>query len=60
MGKDGNGFSRVGCITFDGIINEVVSISKKTLESNIVKKILTISAVNFGEFFELVYQVKVL
>jgi DNA-directed RNA polymerase subunit F len=36
-------------MTFEGIVNEVVTLSKKTLESNIVKKILSISPVTTGE-----------
>jgi nuclear pore complex protein Nup155 len=51
LGQDGSGFSRFGYLTFEGIVNEVVNISKKTLESNVVKKILTISPVTNGKEF---------
>lgn len=49
LGQDGTGFSRVSYLPFDGIVNEIVTISKKTLEGNMVKKILTIVPLTSGE-----------
>jgi len=49
LGQDGSTFSRFGYLTFEGIVNEVVNISKKTLESNIVRKIVTIAPVVNGK-----------
>ncbi|CAL8074629.1 unnamed protein product [Orchesella dallaii] len=49
LSADGNGFRGIGHMTFEGIVNEVISVSKKTLEPNLVKKVLTISPVKMGE-----------
>ncbi len=48
LGYDGMSFTRTGYMSFEGVVNEVVNLSKKTLESNIVKNILTITAITFG------------
>ncbi len=36
-------------MTLEGIVNEVIKVSKKTLEPNLVKKVLTISPVKMGK-----------
>jgi len=48
LGSDGKSFSKIGCLSFEEIISSVVNISKKTLDGTVVKKILTIAAVEFG------------
>ena len=45
---DGNGFKCIGTISLEGIVNEVIKVSKKTLEPNLVKKILTIHPIKLG------------
>ncbi|ODN01638.1 hypothetical protein Ocin01_05049, partial [Orchesella cincta] len=49
LAADGNGFRGIGHMTFEGIVNEVIAVSKKTLEANLVKKVLAISPVKMGE-----------
>lgn len=36
-------------MTLEGIVNEVIKVSKKTLEPNLVKRVLTISPVKMGK-----------
>lgn len=53
LGADGSNFKCIGSMTLEGIVNEVIKVSKKTLEPNLVKKVLTIAPIKLGILWNL-------
>lgn len=49
LGSDGTGFSNLGSMSLDTIINSVITASKKTVEPNLVKNLLSVAVIEHGK-----------